>query len=186
MSKEFKIIIIVLGLIIIGFLPILPVKVETSTERPCSKEEANTHGLPHIPICYTTKTIFISPFLIFTLKKQISNPNYNEVAQKLFVESLIAQGNLVDYKINSINFIGVKSTASQQVLDTYFIPSDSNDAFEVGIDYSVNPTPEKKMDWEAGNGNLSPDGWINNKYSFVTIDKSPTGEYLITRKGTGP
>ncbi len=64
MSKGFKIIGIILGLIILMLLPIFPVKVSSSIEHPCAKEETNSASfLPSMPTCYDSETLFVSPLI---------------------------------------------------------------------------------------------------------------------------
>ncbi|MES2023764.1 MAG: hypothetical protein V4439_03710 [Patescibacteria group bacterium] len=111
---------------------------------------------------------------------------YSDIVYPLFTKWLTDQGELLDYKINKITFIGTRNTTKEPE-KFWFMADDTDNAFMVGVAYSVKPMPVPKgqtSKWYAGGGVPAEDGWINSG-SFVTIDKNSQG-YYIKRAGTGP
>ena len=117
------------------------------------------------------------------------NDKYIEIARIAFVNWFESEaekiGYVLDYRIEDIEFIALKSNAVEPQ-KSWFLPGVSNESFMVYVKYSVKTTDEgKKYQWLAGNGEDSPEGWVLNKTLFVTIDKY-NSVYKVVNAGTSP
>lgn len=114
---------------------------------------------------------------------------YVDISLPLFTdwikERSLEQNNLLDYRINDINFIASKQLNEKE--SVYFRNKDSVYAFTVSVNYSVQTTNEgKNSNTFIGNGIDGTDGWVLNKIILITIDKNEeTGKYYIKRMGSG-
>lgn len=78
--------------------------------------------------------------------------DFGKIAAELFtlhMKDLKSQGSISDFKLHGVTFW-------QEELW----------GFQVLVDYSVRSTDES---WQAGNGDLGKDGWVNNKSNFICI-----------------
>lgn len=114
--------------------------------------------------------------------------NYINIALPLFenwIKNISKErGDVLDYKINKISFVISKINAAGPEKN-WFTTESSNEAFIVSVDYSVKTTEEGKNDyWIAGNGESGGNGWVLNKFIYITIDKV-NNVYTIINMGTG-
>lgn len=92
-----------------------------------------------------------------------------KVAKELFrlrLEEYKRQGSLKKYELNYFSFWG-----------------DEPWGFLVAADYSVLPG---SGDWVSGNGELAKDGWINNKYNFISVYRDGDSYVLGQNWSTSP
>jgi hypothetical protein len=117
-----------------------------------------------------------------------SSQKYIDIALPLFTkwfEQISTDRNdVLNYTINDIIFVASKENVSERE-NSFFSNENSNNAFIVSVNYSVQTTEEGKRNyWLAGNGRDSENGWVLNKSIFITIDNE-NGTYYIKNIGTG-
>ncbi len=86
-----------------------------------------------------------------------------------FESSEDVKDRLVDFSINNIKIDGTDRI--------------ENECFVFNVDFSVK-TAMKQSNWQAGNGEVGPDNWINNKDLYISAVKEEDN-YKIKEMGTG-
>jgi hypothetical protein len=102
------------------------------------------------------------------LKSEVHQNNEEEIGRKIMEKYLCNAGGLSDYTIDKVTYNGI---------------NDGVLSFEVT--FSVKPTDSSNSEWIAGNGERESDGWIRNKFLFVTVLEAKDS-YLFGGASTGP
>jgi hypothetical protein len=147
----------------------IPTKAPTPSAK-CSDVSVNWQATPSAKWAFTTKT---------TLPIEIGNQlTHEELAAALFCQYLEiykspqAENRITDYTVNA--FLDERLQNLQKEINADFV---------AGVSFSV--LPELYGDWAAGNGILSDDGWVRDKFLIIGVFKR-SGVYEMKIIGTGP
>jgi hypothetical protein len=160
---------------------------QTEKEENSASFDGKGSSQPTGNILVPKSGISVSSLPSVTINKGESE-KYTKIAydsfDKWLKQLIIEKGNVLDSKINKIDFIASKENTKEPE-KSYFNSEDSKNAFIVIVDYSVEVTPEgKKGYWMALGGKTNENEWLNNSL-YVTLDKNKDG-YYVKSAGTGP
>ena len=112
-----------------------------------------------------------------------NNQEYKNIASNTFKEWLENEARnkapFLDCKINEIKIIAFKKNASAQDL-TRFYGDNTENAFTVSVDYTIQTSPENMLPWMDENS-VSMNGWIYNLHLFAIVDKDKNGNYYMEK-----